>query len=481
MLTALFVSGSLLLLIAMRFPPEWAAWLGALTFTTFNGSLISLNWSHLIGDPNPFIVFLFGGLLMLPVLAWSALFPVMTRLMTARIDDAGKSFARLYSLYTVGNVLGTFAFGLWLLPSVGTGLSLTITACIVAAGILFVARLGSGRILVATSAGLALALLIPRDYYRQFHLGGYEVERVYEGRNGVATTVPTSTFYKIIDMNRTASASAMVRDPGPGDQYEAWRWNLTELLALDPGFRPRRILIIGIGHAYLIDALLDLPFVEKIDIVDISEEVVEAVRDNTTTSTRRIFEDSRVQIIIEDGRRFVQQALAAGGNYDLIQTKINEPWHAGSGNLFTVEFMRLQRNLLTEGGYLGVRPLLGHARDGLQVFEAALYPGYYHVYFKNGALPPLNRATVTPDISDAWFKRFPGREEKSERADHLDVLVLDRSSDLTAIDLNTDDRPTFEYYKLRQWRGTWESPRKSLSDGDFASMLRAVPVVVDLD
>jgi len=401
--------------------------------------------------------------------------------MTAHIEDAGKSFARLYSLYTVGNVLGTFAFGLWLLPSVGTGLSLIITACVVAAGVLFVARLGSVRIFAITAAGLLLVLFIPRDYYRQFHLGDYAVEQVYEGRNGVATTVPTNTFYKIVDMNRTASASAMVRDPGLGDAYEAWRWNVTELMALDPGFRPRRILIIGIGHAYLIDALLDLPFVETVHIVDISDEVVEAVRANTKTSTRRIFEDSRVQIIIEDGRRFVQQALATGSKYDLIQTKINEPWHAGSGNLFTVEFMRLQRDLLTDGGYLGVRPLLGHARDGLQVFEAAIYPGYYHVYFKNGVLPLLDRATVTPDIFEAWYKRFPGHEEKTARSDRLKVLVLDKSSNVTVGDLNTDDRPTFEYYKLRQWLGIWESPRKSLSDADFTPMQRVVPVELDID
>jgi predicted membrane-bound spermidine synthase len=474
---ALFFAGAALLLASLRFPPAWAAPLGALAFTSFNGSLIEATHPELIGDPNPLVVFLFGAAFMLSVLAWSALFPVMLRMVTKDVARAGQSFAQLYALYTIGNVIGAFAFGLWMLPWLGTGGGLAATIVIVAVGVLCAAAGKPSRAWLLAVAGVACATLIPLDYYKQFRLGTYAVAKVYEGRTGVATLVPTKRFYNIVDMNRTASASAISRDPvAPDDQYEAWRWNHTELFALDPGFRPQNVLIIGIGHAYLVDALLDLPFIKKITIVDISQEVVDAVRDNTRTSTRRVFTDPRVRVVIADGRRFVQQALAHGEHYDLIQTKITEPWHAGGGNLFTVEFMRMQRALLTPGGYLGTRPLAGHVRDGLEVFGAAIYPGYYHVYFKNGPLPNLRVAMVTPDIRDAWFRALPGRNGVTSRKPFLSVVAVTDKSAFSGLDSNTDDRPTFEYYWLRQRLGVWRSPRVALSDAVFDPLRRDVPV-----
>ncbi|CAM5620665.1 Polyamine aminopropyltransferase [Mycolicibacterium aubagnense] len=475
-LAALFLVGSLLLLAALRFPPTWAASFGALYFTSFNGSLVGTDYPQLVKDPNPLVIALFGGAMMLSVVAWSALFPVMLRVLTDRIENAGRSFARLYTLYTTGNVLGTLAVGLYLLAEIGTGPSAMVTIAIVALGT-FLALTHAERFpIVTTIIGLASALLIPLNYYQQFRLGNYSVSSVYEGRNGVVTTVPTQTFYEIVDMNRTASASAIVRNPEePQSQYEAWRWNHSELMALDPSFRPKNVLIIGIGHAYLIDALLDLPSIEKIVVVDISAEVIDAVRDKTATSTKRIFSDPRVEIIVADGRRYVQQALAEGRRFDLIQTKINEPWHAGAGNLFTVEFMRMERDLLAPDGYLGVRPLAGHVRDGLQVFDAAIYPGYYHVFFKNGVLPPLKEAVVDQGIAEAWSKELPGHDKTDVRASALDVWVFHRG-DLDAFDGNTDDRPLFEYFWWRQIMGRWVSPRVPLSDPRFEKQKVIIPV-----
>lgn len=473
----LFAAGAALLLMVLRFPPAWAASIGALNFTTFNGALIYGTHPQLIGDPNPIAVFVFSSFLLLAVVPWAALFPVMLRHVTRRVEDAGQQFAWLYSLYTVGNVAGAFLCGLVIMPGVGTGLSIAVTIVLVAAGVVLMAVAGARRAVLAPAGfGLICAALMPADYYKQFRLGAYAVDGVYEGRNGVATTVPTSQFYKIVDMNRTASASAIVRDPGPNDLYQAWRWNHTELLALDPTFRPKSALIIGIGHAYLIDALLDLPFMEKITIVDISDEVVSAVRDATQTSTKRVFSDPRVEIVIADGRRYVQKALANGRRFDLIQTKINEPWHAGSGNLFTVEFLRLQRALLSPGGYLGVRPLAGHVRDGLEVFDAAVYPGFYHVYFKNGELPEMAEARITPDIREAWFAELPGRPLRSVREPSLPVAIFRDKAVFASIAHNTDDHPTFEYYWLRQKLGLWTSPRTQVSAPEFERFRRLVQV-----
>ena len=289
------------------------------------------------------------------------------------------------------------------------------------------------------------------------------MSEVFEGKTGVASVVPTNRFYTIIDMNRTASASALSRDPGPNDLYEAYRWNHTELMAIDQTFRPKRVLIIGIGHAYLIDALLDIRSIQHIDVVDISQEVVSAVKKYTNTSTQRIFSDPRVNIVIADGRRFVQSAVRRGEGYDLIQTKINEPWHAGGSNLFTIEFFQVKKKLLNPGGYLGVRPLLGHLNDGLKVFESAVWPGYYHLFFKNGSFELPKKVIVSPDIRDAWYRNLPGREPSAESdRQKLSVALFKDVPTNMIVDNNTDDRPTFEYYWYRKLIGTWKSPQEGL-------------------
>lgn len=479
----LFAAGSLLFVAALRFPPAWAASLGALRFSSFNGQLVAADYPALVGDPSVVTVLSFSFLLMLSVAAWSGIFPVVFRLLTDRVENAGNRFARVYTLYTVGNVIGAFLCGIVMLPLLGTGASAMITVLVLGAGAFLLLMFQRSRAAsrpkawLAAGIGVLLAFLVPLDYYRSFALGNYAVAEVFEGRTGVATVVPTSKFYTIVDMNRTASASALRADPRAEDLYQAWRWNHSELMAFDDAFRPRHILVIGIGHAYLIDAMLDLPFVEKITVVDISAEVVEAVRKHTATSTRRIFEDPRVEVVVADGRRFVQSAIRRGQSYDLIQNKINEPWHAGSSNLFTEEFFAEEKKALRPGGYLSTRPLTGHLTDGLKVFGNALWGGYYHMYFKNGhvAVPPA--AVVTPDIRTAWHAALPGQEAVQPVARAILPMTVFRSvPDELRTDANTDDRPTFEYYFVRQLMGSWRSPRQQFWDMDLRRYTIDLPV-----
>ncbi|WP_368643551.1 hypothetical protein [Castellaniella ginsengisoli] len=481
-IAALFAIGAVLLLGALRLPAEWAVAAHGLRFSSFNGQLIAPEHRHLIGDPSPITVFLFSTGMMLSVVAWSGLFPVMFRLATRRIEDAGSRFARIYTLYTTGNVIGTFACGVFMLEAIGTGGSAIATIGVVAFGVVCIV-LGqklSKFILITLAVGFFSATKIPLSYYMGFELDDYRVIDVFEGKTGVATVVPTNHFYTIIDINRTASASALKENPGSKDDYEAWRWNHTELMALDPEFRPKNVLVIGIGHAYLIDAMLDLPFIEKITVVDLSEEVVSAVKKYTKTSAKRIFSDPRVSIVIADGRRFVQSALLQGERYDLIQNKINEPWHAGGGNLFTEEFFLEEKNLLSPGGYLSTRPLSGHLNDGFKIFGNALWGGYYHMYFKNGNFVLPEKAIITRDIRDAWLTEIPGEGAvENARTPEIEAVFFTEIPEHLKVDANTDDRPTFEYYWLRQLLGTWKSPRLQFWDLDLEKYKTVVPTVFE--
>jgi hypothetical protein len=117
-------------------------------------------------------------------------------------------------------------------------------------------------------------------------------------------------------------------------------------------------------------------------------------------------------------------------------------------------------------------------RDGLEVFDAAVFPGFYHVYFKNGPLPDMKEAKVTPDIRDAWYAELPGKAQRSPRDPVLPVAVFQDKSVFREIASNSDNHPTFEYYWLRQKLGLWTNPRTEVSAPEFERFRRSVPVIV---
>jgi len=67
------------------------------------------------------------------------------------------------------------------------------------------------------------------------------------------------------------------------------------------------------------------------------------------TDTRRLLEDPRLRIRIEDGRK----ALEAGSaTYDLIETDATWPETSGSGNLYSIEFFSAASRRLKRGGVM---------------------------------------------------------------------------------------------------------------------------------
>lgn len=454
MVMAILVAASALLLAAaISFPPAQAAPLGALVFSPSVAELVR-GIDVRIGDPNLLVAFAFSTMLMTAVVPQSALFPVVVKAVTDRIVVGGQRFAQVYGAFTAGNLLGALATGLLIFERIGLTGALWMTIVAAASGVSLVALATAGLATAIRVGALAFSIsalagaTLPSDYWLGFSAGRYRPVATVEGRSGVVSIVPTDRFYTLIDIFRTESASAITRPPVAGEQYEAWRWNFSDLFALDPGFRPRRVLLIGIGHGYLPLTLLEYDFIEKIVIVDISAEIVGAVRNESSSDLRRIFSDPRIEIVVADGRRYLQAAAARGERFDLIQNRINEPWRAGGGALFTVEFFGLMKRSLNPGGYVATRHMTGYAVNGLQVFPCALWTrGSYHMYFGGGHRCGVDVAIVGADIDRAFFSAYPGRAvPRSERAT-VDLASL-TADDFTGLPVNTDDRPVFEYFLI---------------------------------
>jgi len=217
--------------------------------------------------------------------------------------------------------------------------------------------------------------------------------------------------------------------------------------------RPRvsSALVIGYGVGNTVRALTDSPELERIDVVDISRDIVEL---GERVSDGHALRDPRVRVHIEDGRWFLQ---AASRRWDLI-TGEPPPHHiAGVVNLYSREYFRLLRERLNRGGvvtyWLHAELMTGQtARGILRAFcdafeDCSLWHGSgvdFMLVGTNGATGPVSEERFTAQ----WRAPAARAElvdlgiEKPEQLGALFIADAARLRELLADDEPVvDDRP----------------------------------------
>ena len=109
----------------------------------------------------------------------------------------------------------------------------------------------------------------------------------------------------------------------------------------------RRALVVGYGIGNTTQALTEDPSVTRIDVADISRDMLEFSRGMQTRAKPHPLDDPRVHVSIEDGRFLLQSTEA---QYDLITGEPPPPNLAGVVNLYTREYFELIRTRLAPGG-----------------------------------------------------------------------------------------------------------------------------------
>lgn len=113
---------------------------------------------------------------------------------------------------------------------------------------------------------------------------------------------------------------------------------------------PRRVLIIGGGDGGTLREVLRHPEVEKAVLVDIDGEVIRCARQYFAYMAAAM-DDPRAEVIVGDGLAYVEEAAAAGGQFDVILIDSTDPVDAAV-ELFTDAFYARCGDLLGEQGIL---------------------------------------------------------------------------------------------------------------------------------
>jgi spermidine synthase len=171
-------------------------------------------------------------------------------------------------------------------------------------------------------------------------------------------------------------------------------------LALQPNARDALLICYGCGITA--DALTKAAQLQRIDVVDISKEVLGLADYYVGLNYSNPLRDPRVFAHVQDGRFFLQ---ASPKQYDIITGEPPPPKIAGSVNLYTEEFFRLMSSRLNEGGMATFwLPI-----NQLKVDETKAILRAFHNAFPN--------ASVWAGPDDDWIMmgiKGPGVEVKAD-------------------------------------------------------------------
>ncbi|GAA6624150.1 fused MFS/spermidine synthase [Scytonema sp. NUACC26] len=116
---------------------------------------------------------------------------------------------------------------------------------------------------------------------------------------------------------------------------------------------PQKVLILGGGEGATAREVLRWHTVEKVVMIDIDGEVVDACRQYLSEMHQNAFDDKRFQVIIADALDFLDNTQE---QWDIIISDLSDPIESGpSFPLFTKEYFEKVRRVLSPQGFFVIQ------------------------------------------------------------------------------------------------------------------------------
>ena len=286
-----------------------------------------------------------------PAITIGMTFPWAIRVHARDEHDAASSSAKVYACSTLGGVLGAFLTGTYLLPNTNYEftLLLAILANIaIAASVYFLASFKPIQLTCVAVVLLVGFLFRPTQPDQLLRVSSFE-NFSQSGELFFVATGRSATVTAHHDAGQFVFSTNGLSEAGtrPRGSLFAPRQTTTWLGVLPSLLRPniRSLLVVGFGGG---NAPAHAPkSVRKIDVFELERGVIEANRLVSQRRERNPMADTRINIIMNDGRGGL--ALSSK-KYDAIVSQPSHPWTAGASHLYTREFAGLAKDHLTDDG-----------------------------------------------------------------------------------------------------------------------------------
>jgi spermidine synthase len=173
---------------------------------------------------------------------------------------------------------------------------------------------------------------------------------------------------------------------------------------------PKRVLVLGGGEGATIREILRWNCVEKVMMIDIDGEVVEACKQHLPEMHQNAFDDPRVELVIEDALKVLD---TTDETWDIIISDLSDPIEEGpSFALFTKEYFTKLKRVLNPGGCVMVQagPISPpETRDHARLINT-LKAVFANVTSLSAPTPSYGRAWGFALCSDATVNTQPAPE-----------------------------------------------------------------------
>jgi spermidine synthase len=417
---------------------------------------------HLSFSTFSFVQFIIAFMVMgIPTTLMGITFPVIINLFTEGRTDIGRQSGKLYSINTLGAILGSVSAGFLLIPLLGLK-GATYTAAtlniIVALSIFLLSKKTS--LAVAASASVVALVFVasmvksPVQFFSYYTANRYlspeQVEEVLKVVNDSTENIVLFSHEGVegnVSFMNYQGHDILINNGKmeTGDDIGFALLAYLPYLTHSGTGETENALSIGLGSGSTLSYLSELN-IGHIDSVEISEDIIEA---NKRFIIPELFGNPRINHIQADGRNYM---LLTKKKYDLIISSPSWVVEASSGELLTDEFFSIAANRLHESGVFAtwvdyfmmterdLHTILRTFSGNFEHVTAWHIAGDHMILIGSNFNFPYNEKVITetltvkrPDLKGLYRVAF------SEN----DVRQLPKGQ------INTDNRPVIEFHNAR--------------------------------
>ena len=319
----------------------------------------------------PYYAAVFGSILLSlgpAVLFSGAVLPLLFHALRREVGDLGSQAGRLYSVNTLGSLLGALIGGYALLYWLDLHHVYRIALCAVALAAAIATLHQLPRIRFAGAAVLLLGALYAIDvmpaWRARYLAAGTFRDRMpedwsFQGTAALKQRYPNGTFsfydddpntsVAVLDVGKGEDLTRSLLVNGKSDGNTSADFGTMSLLALLPSLfaeRAEHAFVIGFGTGTSTGELAQLAETKTITVAEISSGVI-AAAPLFDFANHGVSRDPKVRVVHSDAYRALQRG---DRTYDVIVSEPSNPWVSGVEMLYSREFLAAARDRLTPGG-----------------------------------------------------------------------------------------------------------------------------------
>ncbi|HIA10616.1 MAG TPA: hypothetical protein EYN69_00895 [Flavobacteriales bacterium] len=388
-------------------------------------------------------------LLLVPVLALLGMIPVLIiQRLTEETDDSGNTTGQVYTISTIGGIVGTYLMGFVIIPNYGLTVPAIITG-LVCGAISMILLLSKGKMIAASYLVVILFSLL--SMRQEKTRSAIKVLYQSEGLMGQLMVVDmkyNQGYERALFVNRMGQT---IVDMRTGKS----KWSYVDYLTSVASKLPEgaEVLLLGLGGgttANQLSSILNL----NVTTVDLDARMPHL-------AAKYFAMDNKVNVVIDDARHYIESCDA---KYDLVIFDLYKG-EVIPAQALTIECFTKVKDLLNESGFL-VISFNGFLDGDIGRAGRSVYKTLVSAGLKTELMPTYEEPKYRNCI-------FIASEEKMEYTDlrfnlqgaegDLDItsLFMDPASlDFDDAVVFTDDQPLLEHYNASAaaaWRNEYNS------------------------